>query len=320
MNLKVLKFLIANRINPLRKTGDAKCFIIAFHNVSPSCSAISSLDSCPCISEGSLRQILLYLKENYPIVPLRDLIEDLQPKRSTAAITFDDGWISNYEIAYPLLKELGIPATIFITTGKIGGHEPFWQQRLGKYFETCQIAGSRYVEFCSVPITSRNIREYRRLVARLKGLQSSELNSKLDGIPAYPVSPGSRMFLNAEEIIEMSGHNIDFGSHTVNHSILTRESGETVRHELETSKAILEELLQKEVDMLAYPNGNYSSEVIDIARQCGYRIGCTTIEGPVDPACDPMRLPRFDADWEWLFHGGKQDSGLLKYLIECRLL
>ena len=127
------------------------------------------------------------------------------------------------------------------------------------------------------------------------------------------------MFLNAEEIIEMSGHNIDFGSHTVNHSILTTESGETVRYELETSKAFLEELLKKEVDMLAYPNGNHSSEVIDIARQCGYRIACTTIEGPVAPGCDPMRLPRFDADWEWLFHGRRQDSGSLRYLVECRL-
>ena len=153
----------------------------------------------------------------------------------------------------------------------------------------------------------------------MKALPSSELNSKLEGIPAYPVSPGSRMFLNAEEIVEMSRHNIDFGSHTVNHSILTRESGETIRYELETSKAVLEELLQKEVDMLAYPNGNHSSEVIDIARQCGYRIACTTVEGPINPACDTMRLPRFDADWEWLFHGGKQDVRLLKYLIECRL-
>ena len=64
------------------------------------------------------------LSERYEVVPLRAAVEALgQPRaRQMASITFDDGYHDFSELAVPVLKRLGLHATLFVPAGKVGGH------------------------------------------------------------------------------------------------------------------------------------------------------------------------------------------------------
>lgn len=79
-----------------------------------------------CVTPEAFREQMQYLRDaGFRIVPLADLTvgwergETFPPR--TVAVTFDDGFADNYERAFPVLAELGIPATIFVTVGALGG-------------------------------------------------------------------------------------------------------------------------------------------------------------------------------------------------------
>ena len=71
-----------------------------------------------------------FARDNFEIISFRDLeICEQQgrpwPKRALI-ITFDDGYRDNYTNAFPILREFGLTATIFLTAGHIGLRELFW--------------------------------------------------------------------------------------------------------------------------------------------------------------------------------------------------
>lgn len=93
--------------------------IVMYHKVDDT-AGISKLSVCP----ASFREQMRFLKtRNYNVVKLEDLPGLIKKGRipyKTIAITFDDGYENNYMCAYPVLKEFGIPATIFIVPALVG--------------------------------------------------------------------------------------------------------------------------------------------------------------------------------------------------------
>lgn len=82
---------------------------------------------------------------------------------------------------------------------------------------------------------------------------------------------GQHSYLSWDEIREMNANGMSIQSHTCNHLILTDISSKQIQSEFSLSKAILEDKLGHLVESLSIPHGFISKDIIDIARQCGYK-------------------------------------------------
>ena len=84
-----------------------------------------------------IKRALLTLKKNFNIIPIEPLEEYYYKKKdlkNSCHITFDDGDISFYNIVYPILKEHGIPVSIFVSPLTAKKRKNFWFQEI-KYFD-----------------------------------------------------------------------------------------------------------------------------------------------------------------------------------------
>ncbi len=158
--------------------------------------------------------------------------EQFSGRQPGVLLTFDDGFANNARVALPLLEEFSAPAVFFVSTQHV--------QEPGDWLPaTRRQAGGHWQRTEDVPAE----------VARdlFDGMSAEELA----GCAAHPL--------------------ITIGSHTVGHPFLTRCDDPALRRELVESKAFLEEVAGRDVDLFAYPTGDYDRRVAVAVRRAGYR-------------------------------------------------
>lgn len=100
------------------------------------------------------------------------------------------------------------------------------------------------------------------------------------------------LMLSWKQVREMSDGGISFGSHTLTHPFLARIPREQVEREIRLSKDIIEQLTGKPVTALAYPSGDFNSEIKGIVREAGYATAVSTRPGYNAPHGDVYALKR----------------------------
>jgi peptidoglycan/xylan/chitin deacetylase (PgdA/CDA1 family) len=311
-------------IRVLRQLKGERHVILTFHRILPPGSRPLGFDSCPAIPADFFDDVVRFTKTRFDVVPLTDLVEKRKSKSRLAALTFDDGWRDNYDVAFPILKRLGLPATIFVTTSKIGGHEPFWQQELGRVFEAAVQQPTSTLDTVlkkTLGIPAHQIlgkTHFKTTVLSWKGRSLATIDSEMKSLTSLVPKrhETARLFVNAPELLEMQEHGISIGSHSVNHKVLTLESPESLEVELRQSRLKLENILQRPVPYFSYPNGAHSPTVVEKAAECGYVVACTTGDRAIGAHDDVMRLPRIDVGWDRFRAGerGFDDAAFLAAL------
>lgn len=221
-----------------------------------------------------------------------------------AAVTFDDGYRDNYLCALPILKELGIPATVFLATGYIDTGVLPWYDQVRLAFKLTEQARLDLGEIGG-PKSHLNTPALRlqALAQSLTWLRGLEESARLAGLrelfrtlraPRNLTLP--KTMLSWDEVRRMSKQNITFGAHTITHPVLAGVDRQRLENEISGSKKEIENRLQLAVRHFAYPFGkhsDFSPQAKEVVQAAGFETAVTTISGVNDVAQDLLELKRF---------------------------
>jgi len=99
--------------------------ILVYHSIAPTHPGQSTEQRLLDVDTAMFRQQMFYLVANdFTVVPLSAVVDAVQGRGSVpphaVAITFDDGWLSQFDNALPILEQLHFTATFFIVTHQVG--------------------------------------------------------------------------------------------------------------------------------------------------------------------------------------------------------
>jgi peptidoglycan/xylan/chitin deacetylase (PgdA/CDA1 family) len=255
------------------------------------------------VREQSFETHIAYLRKRFTIIPLDELLDlwrtnRLKSDRSYCVITFDDGWKDNYQFAFPVLMKHRIPATIFLATDFIGTTRWFWPDQMMLLLEksrqhTTSAADRKAVstilaETIGVTLSAAD-GIFRRvgsggsidldaIIEICKGVEVGRVHQIINQLSRalHMDLPTHRVLLNWDEVREMAGKGMTFGSHSGSHRIMTQIPLSAVKTELIDSRKTMLEQGVKPVPVFCYPNGNFDRDIQELVRESGYlaAVGC----------------------------------------------
>lgn len=282
--------------------------ILIYHNVTTRLAPLC-IDTVP---QKVFFKQMLYLKKNYRILPLHELVErslEGSVPYKSVAITFDDGYQNIYKHAFPILKELNLPATVFLPTSFVGKLDLLWFDRILLFILATLDRKVEFVldgETVSMPEYDLKEREKKApwILQKLKYfppvVREKFEKEIFEEYRVDPLEDENRILLNWDQVNEMGEHCITFGAHTANHSILTTLSLEKAKQEIAESVSSLKSNAARTIPIFAYPNGTYRDfnlSIVEMLKSSHQIAALTTVPGINTGQIDPFALRR-SRPWE----------------------
>jgi len=247
---------------------------------------------------------IAYLKRRVSPVTLEEALAFIggtlkeKARRCRVLITFDDGYLDNYAVAYPILRSHGVQGVFFLATGMVGSCQVPWWDHIAYLVKTARRRrfSLRYPAGLAVDIDRHGLAGSLQAILKLykrpenadpaRFIRELAEEARGEGPPAT-----LRRFLSWDEAREMIRGGMAIGSHTHSHQVLSQLEPERQLEELSRSRAILKEQLGTEADALAYPVGakaSFTDRTQMLARDAGYRAafsfyGGTNLPGKTSP-------------------------------------
>ncbi|MCS6288438.1 MAG: polysaccharide deacetylase family protein [Nitrospira sp.] len=238
-------------------------------------------------------QQMSFVNSHFTVLSLQELLDlwgrgEWNDQARYCVITFDDGWLDNYRHAYPVLKQLRMPATIFLPTDYVGRNEWFWPDQLAVLCKSIADSKQRpqlraavaglFSDFVGegasrlVEAVGRHELVSDDIIERCKHLPIKRIRELIHALASElrVTLPLDRVIVNWDEVREMSRGGVSFGSHSCTHRIMTTITSDEVSEELVRSRQVLFDQGVNYVPVYCYPNGNSNASIEKLVKANGY--------------------------------------------------
>lgn len=271
-----------------------------------------------------------YFKNKFNIVTMEQVIESIQTGESyrlpdnALLLTFDDGYIDNYTVAYPILEEYGLQGSFFILGKTFATHQLLDVNKIHYILASADIyklvedlkkqmdyyRGSEYQYastdelFHEYTVANRfDIKEtifVKRMLQtvlpeKLRNTISSNLFEKYVGVTEEQLA--YELYMTEEQVRTMKRHGMFIGIHGYDHYWLGNLPQEQMKEDISLALDVLDQFIDRKQWVMNYPYGSYNQEVIRYIRQQGACIGLTTDVRVAELGKDSaFELPRLDCN------------------------
>jgi peptidoglycan/xylan/chitin deacetylase (PgdA/CDA1 family) len=240
---------------------------------------------------GTFRRFILhFLEAGYRFVTPAEIEAGLPLGERHALITFDDGYANNL-LALPVLRELNVPATVFVSTNHVREQRAYWWDALHRG----RIARGGTIEEADAEAERLKVLRFDAIEGYIREAFGADALRPVGDVDR-PLREDELRALAAESLITI-------GNHTTDHAILPVYDDRQAAEQIRDCQAYLGEILGAPPAVIAYPNGNHDDRIVAIAEQEGLKVGLTVEEAKtVLPlrAGRHMRIPRY-------FLSGRED-------------
>ena len=285
-----------------RRKGNSVLRILDYHRVAELRATTAVDPRSVSATPGGFARQMEHLARFYRVVSMPEALEALEkgrplPKRAVL-ITFDDGYADFADIAWPILQQLRLPATMFVPTAYPDHAERvFWWDRLYQAF-----AATLRVEINVPPVgrlpllraeeKRRSLRTVQNYLTTIAHGEAMQLVDSLCAELGLSFVRGGRV-LSWEQLRQLAREGLTLGAHTRTHAIMTKVTPEQMREEIRGSQEDLQREIGECLPIFCYPNGNHNDAVLAVLREQGIRLAFTTLGGANELGLvDPLRLHR----------------------------
>ena len=248
--------------------------VLCYHRIAPASSKLEVVDPVP---PERFAEQLRALKSIGDIVPMARALSFAESyERPAFTVTFDDDDPCHVKYALPVLREMGIPATFFLSGRALHGLRPYWWTLMEQSVEevgidaTCQLLGR----------PGRNVKDLARACRRAKAVPE---------LPTRSTPPS----MAADDIRALADAGMTIGFHTLRHPAMSLLSDAELEGALTEGRDALAAAAGAAIDLLAYPFGCADARVAHATRRAGFTAAFATEGRPLQRDSDPFLIGRW---------------------------